>query len=322
MKLGPTNTVTHNAIENPLSYRGKTLAWQNGRQLTGLTGEGLSASYTYNDSGIRNLQGDITGILNSAGEQIVSYTYDSWGRLLSTSGSAAETIGQKNPFRYRGYYYDAESGWYYLNSRYYDPEVGRFINADGYVKTPSDSLLSTNMFVYCENNPLNKFDPTGNFAITATLGGIALWKIGVAIIGAITALIVGDTLVKNPPTFPTISIPKKETTPGSEAKEKTKDIVSPKPRRDPVHHIVAKADPCAAESRKILRDVGIEPVTDPRNLVILPQSYHVSLHTTAYHNYVTERLRLVAGDKAGVEATLVSLEAEILARSSVGIRWD
>ena len=97
MKLGPTNTVTHNAIENPLSYRGKTLAWQNGRQLTGLTGEGLSASYTYNDSGIRNLQGDITGILNSAGEQIVSYIYDSWGRLLSTSGSAEEihniTIG-------------------------------------------------------------------------------------------------------------------------------------------------------------------------------------------------------------------------------------
>ena len=166
MKLGPTNTVTHNAIENPLSYQGKTLAWQNGRQLTGLTGEGLSASYTYNDSGIRNLQGDITGILNSAGEQIVSYTYDSWGRLLSTSGSAAETIGQKNPFRYRGYYYDAESGWYYLNSRYYDPEVGRFLNADGYVTT-SIEILDSNMFAYCKNNPVNLSDPSGDLAVGA-----------------------------------------------------------------------------------------------------------------------------------------------------------
>lgn len=88
-------------------------------------------SYYY----IRNLQGDITGILNSAGEQIVSYTYDSWGKLLAVAGSEAEGIGQKNPFRYRGYYYDAETGLYYLNSRYYDPETGRFPNADGYVTT-------------------------------------------------------------------------------------------------------------------------------------------------------------------------------------------
>lgn len=76
------------------------------------------------------------------------------------------------------------------------------------------------------------------------------------------------------------------------------------------------------EARKILRDVGIEPVTDPRNLVVLPHSYHASLHTTAYHSYVTERLRLVEGDKEGVEATLASLRAEIFARSVAGIRWD
>ena len=92
--------------------------------------------------------------------------------------------------------------------------------------------------------------------------------------------------------------------------------------KDPVHHIVAKNDPRAEESRQILRDVGIEPVIDQRNLVVLPKNYHVSLHTTAYHNYVTERLRLVAGDKAGVEATLASLKEEILARSVAGIRWD
>ena len=229
-------------------------------------------------------------------------------------------IGNLNPIRYRGYVYDKETELYYLSSRYYDPETGRFVNADGYVKTPTDSFLSINMFAYCENNPVNKFDPTDDFALAATLGGIALWKIGAAIIGAVTAFVVVDNLVKNPPTFPTISIPKIEAKPKSETKDKTKDIVSPRPRRDPVHHIFEKADPRAEESRKILRDVGIEPVTDPRNLVILPQSYHVSLHTTAYHNYVIERLRPVEGDKAGVEATLASIKAEILTRSAAGIR--
>lgn len=107
---------------------------------------------------------------------------------------------------------------------------------------------------------------------------------------------------------------------GSLADTKTKGVVLPKPRRDPGHHIVVKADPRAAESRKILRDVGIKPITDPRNLVILPQNYHVSLPTTAYH--IIERLRPVEGDKAGVEATLASLKVEIPARSAVGIRWD
>ncbi len=269
-----------------------------------------------------NIQGDVAAILDANGTAVVRYTYDAWGSLLAADGSMASTLGETNPLRYRGYAYDTETGLYYLQSRCYNPKMGRFLNADGYVKTPTDSLLSTSMFAYCENNPVNKFDPTGDFALTATLGGIALWEIGEAIIGAVAALVVVDTLVKNPPTFPTISIPIIEAKPKSETKDKTEYIVSQKPRRDPVHHIVAKADPRAAESRKILRDVGIEPVTDPKNLVMLPQSYHVSLHTTAYHNYVTERLRQVAGNKAGIEATLVFLKAEILAYSALGIRWD
>ena len=85
---------------------------------------------------------------------------------------------------------------------------------------------------------------------------------------------------------------------------------------------VAKADPRAAEARQILRDVGIEPITDLRNLIVLPAKYHASLHTTAYHNYVTERLRPVAGDRVGGELVLASLTAEIVARSAIGIRWD
>ena len=289
---------------------------------------------------VQNVQGDIIGILNTTGTLVAKYEYDdAWGNVRAIpvaedgcghSVDSPDHIAHVNPFRYRGYYYDAETGFYYLSSRYYDPEVGRFINEDRYIKTPTGSLLSTNMFAYCENNPVNKFDPTGGFALTAVataaLGGIALWKIGLAALGTIAAgalvYVATDTFVKNPPVMPTYSLPKVDTKSKAKSEDKTKDIAPAKPRRDPVHHIVAKADPRAAESRKILRDVGIEPVTDPRNLVVLPQSYHVSLHTTAYHNYVTERLQAVAGDKAGVEATLASLKTEILARSAEGIRWD
>ncbi len=79
---------------------------------------------------------------------------------MSVSGSLASTLGQANPFRYRGYYYDAETGFYYLNSRYYDPETGRFVNADGVLGANQD-LLSYNLFAYCSNNPVNYSDPSG-----------------------------------------------------------------------------------------------------------------------------------------------------------------
>ena len=68
----------------------------------------------------------------------------------------------RNPFRYRSYYYDSDTGWYYLNSRYYDPETGRFLNADGYAST-GQGIIGCNMFVYCNNNPVNRVDPDGAF---------------------------------------------------------------------------------------------------------------------------------------------------------------
>ena len=77
-----------------------------------------------------NAQGDVVGLIDSTGALVVQYTYDAWGRLLSTSGTAASTLGLNNPLRYRGYVYDTETGLYYLQSRYYNPTWGRFINAD------------------------------------------------------------------------------------------------------------------------------------------------------------------------------------------------
>ena len=106
---------------------------------------------------ILNAQGDVVRIVNSSRSVVASYTYDPWGKIISSSGTLADI----NPLRYRGYYYDSETGFYYLQSRYYDPEIGRFINADSYASTDATGLLSTNMFAYCENNPVMRVDPTG-----------------------------------------------------------------------------------------------------------------------------------------------------------------
>ena len=111
----------------------------------------------------KNLQGDITGIYDSYAQLIVEYTYaDAWGAGVTVSGSQASTIGMYNSFRYRGYYYDTESGLYYLNSRYYDPVACRFINADGYVSTGQGNA-GYNMYSYCRNNPVNRIDVDGHF---------------------------------------------------------------------------------------------------------------------------------------------------------------
>ena len=91
----------------------------------------IGARYCY----LRNGQGDITGIVDGSGTTVVQYTYSTWGELLSVTGSMAATLGQRNPFRYRGYYFDAETGLYYLKTRYYDPETCRFISADLYLST-------------------------------------------------------------------------------------------------------------------------------------------------------------------------------------------
>ena len=129
------------------------------------------ARYLY----IKNIQGDVMAIANSAGTIYARYEYDAYGRVVSvTDGNGNDVSSQPNhianvnPIRYRGYYYDTESGLYYLKSRYYDPVTCRFINADGYIST-GQGLLSTNMFAYCGNNPVNRKDPTGQFWITALI---------------------------------------------------------------------------------------------------------------------------------------------------------
>ena len=123
---------------------------------------------------ILNAQGDVVRIIDGSRNVVASYAYDPWGNITSSSGALADV----NPLRYRGYYYDSETGFYYLRSRYYDPELGRFINADSYASTDATGILSANMFAYCENDPVNRFDVDGNWPLPnwakIAIGAVAL----------------------------------------------------------------------------------------------------------------------------------------------------
>ena len=116
--------------------------------------------YTY----LSNLQGDIVGILDNAGTLVVEYEYDAWGKPLNTTGTLVGTLGKRNPFRYRGYVYDAETGLYYLRSRYYHWTWNRFINAD-IVIMYNRRLLDQNLFTYCGNSTPTRKDPSGKWFI-------------------------------------------------------------------------------------------------------------------------------------------------------------
>ena len=232
--------ITYDEIGNPLSYRGYTLTWQNGRQLATLSGNGITASYTYdvdglrtsktvngvkheyyyvgntlqyekfgttelwffydadgNPSGVRykngstttdyyfvcNWRGDVIRIYDGAGTVVANYNYDAWGNVISVTdvNGAAITdsthIANVNPLRYRGYYYDSETGLYYISARYYDPCSKRIINSDNSMLSSAspETLFDKNYFAYCDNNPVSRTDGSGEFwhvAAGAAIGGL------------------------------------------------------------------------------------------------------------------------------------------------------
>ena len=138
------------------------------------------ADYYYIRDGLMS----ITGLVDANGVAVVNYRYDSWGILTGITGSMAGTLGKDNPYRFKGYYYDEETGMYYLKSRYYQPEICRFISADSYdVLTQSPmALVDTNLYNYCDNNPVYREDENGQFwnivipaLIGAAVGTFLTW---------------------------------------------------------------------------------------------------------------------------------------------------
>ena len=189
------NGSVYNYYYDGEGYRSQKMVNNNSTQYTVIDGviygevtygtTGATQIYYYYDDGGRaygfsyngtmyyyqfNLQGDVTGIYNSNGQLVTEYKYDSWGKVLSVTGSMAGTVGQANPIRYRGYYYDSETGFYFLQSRYYDPETGRVLNADGVISGSGETVKGYNQFAYCFNNPINMSDETGNWPTWHDIG--------------------------------------------------------------------------------------------------------------------------------------------------------
>ena len=192
--LASTETVTHEY----LTQNGKVV-----RETIATSMDTTTLDFFYDDSGrpfafnysvdgsdfetyyyILNLLGDVVQIIDANGIMQAEYVYSPWGEIISAEGDLAEI----NPLRYRGYYYDSETGFYYLQSRYYDPENHRFINADVYTSTDSSDAIACNMFAYCGNNPVMRIDIDGRFFnwITGAVGAV----VGAAV-GAISAAVTG-----------------------------------------------------------------------------------------------------------------------------------
>lgn len=248
--------IRYDAMGNPISYRGMTMEWEQGRKLKKITGNGVTQSHSYDADGIRirkvvngvttqfytngtsilaqkssegtrldflyddqgklfameyegeryfykkNIQGDIIGLVDKTGTEVVTYTYNTWGLLTGTTDRSGKGLAEKNPFRYREYYYDVELGLYYISSRYYDPETRRFLNADDpdVLEIQSD-LQDKNLYVYCDNNPVVRVDEDGAVWQLALAGGgtMATGSL-VAGLGAITpagwaAIIIGVVII-------------------------------------------------------------------------------------------------------------------------------
>ena len=150
-------------------------------QLTAMTYKGKDYYF------VRDNLRVITSLVDSDGKTVVNYSYNSWGKLLGITGSMAESLGEDNPYRYKGYYYDEETGMYYLKSRYYDPEICRFNSADAatvMIDLPM-SLADKNLYAYCDNDPVNKKDESGELSEYVAMGIIgAVSNVGLSYLTA------------------------------------------------------------------------------------------------------------------------------------------
>ena len=240
---------------------------------------------------VTNLQGDIMSIVDAEGFSVAEYYYNAWGLPMGTLGALAEI----NPLRYRGYYFDTETGLYYLKSRYYDPFVCRFINEDKFASTGQEAV-GCNMFAYCLNNPLIFFDDEGSFAVAIPL--IALGKIlfdGCATIFTLGILwdigsTIGETIKQKQKTTETYNPVSVSQVSQREAISQTVSISFARSkagnyRKDREwHHLVAQRAPNARYARAILKDVDID-IDSSMNGILIKTGLHRRLHTNLYYGW-------------------------------------
>ena len=137
----------------------------------------------------KDAQGNIIAILDDTGKVVVRYAYNAWGgHTVEVVDSDCADIAYKNPFRYRGYYYDTETGLYYLHARYYDPTTGRFISPDGIEYLDPESINGLNLYAYCGNNPVMYADPSGHLPewiadFGRFFGGLLISIVSIGLIG-------------------------------------------------------------------------------------------------------------------------------------------
>lgn len=187
-------TFTYNAFGKRMSKNGINFVYDNEGNLIAQS-DGLQ--FIYDRTGIvgviyggetylcrKDIQGNITALIDNKGEAVVKYKYDGWGNHAKQSSPGYEELAVKNPFRYRGYYYDEETGLYYLQTRYYDSETGRFISQDGVQYANPEQINGFNLYAYCANNPVMNIDPTGKIAIGLI---IALTLLGIGFVAGGTA---------------------------------------------------------------------------------------------------------------------------------------
>lgn len=164
-----------------------------------------SSGYRYDYMIVTNIQGDVTHILNRFGNEVVHYEYDAYGNIIDITGSEASTTGVRNSLRYRSYFFDSETSLYYLNSRYYNPEIARFISSDG-LMGEIGNVQSNNLFAYCLNNPVMYSDISGEFPILitciivgaiigGTIGGVFAYNNGQDVLsGILTGAVIGGAV--------------------------------------------------------------------------------------------------------------------------------
>ena len=298
-------------------------------------GEAFGFNYNGNDYYyVRNAQNDVIFISNSDNTGVVMYQYDAWGNMTACYDTSDDgMLSIVNPYAYRGYFYEIETNTYFLKSRYYNPELCRFISADGLINANQD-ILGNNLYAYCSNNPIKFCDSTGH-SITLVMATIAMSCVVacVALIGMVgiastmnnTTISVGiGNAIDNIASGISVAVSNAKTKSAIKSKVKAeaktrRKILDTDPRK---HHIVAKGARMAAPARNVLKSFGIDPKTAPENLITIPQGLHKSIHTNKYYDYVNNKL-LQCDDRESVEVALLELRADIKYAELTGIKvWD